>query len=162
MVKNKLKNIVYVVLFLGVMGGLFAWPIINDKNRPLVKAWNAAGVGCISGHSAIAGGSQHIHQDLIVTVDDKPEIIVGDMGIVRGCMAELHVHAGQNNHIHLESLDGTKKFRLTQFLAIYGKPLQREGYTVEVIVNGTPVTDPERLILEDKQVIEIKYHPISA
>ncbi len=161
MAKNKLKNIVYSVAFLAVMGGLFAWPILNDKNRPLIKEWNAADVGCISGHSAIAGVGQHIHQTINITVDGKAETIVGDLGVVRGCMAETHVHQGQDNVVHVESLDGSKKLKLTQFLVVYGKPLQREGYTVEVIVNGTPVADPENLILEDKQVIEIKYHPIA-
>lgn len=160
MAKNKLKNWIYGGGVLILLVILFGWPIVNDKTRPLVKAWNAAGVGCISGHSAIQGVGQHIHQTLNITVDGKPEKIVGDLGISRGCMAELHVHAGTDNYIHLESLDKQKKFTLGQFLAVYGKELNREGYTLEATLNGQPYTgDISQLILEDKQVIELKYKP---
>ncbi len=154
MVKNKLKNVAYSVGFLVLMGGLFAWPIINDKTRPLVKAWNDAGVGCLSGHQ---NASQHIHQQVTITVDGKPETLVGEIGIVRSCMAESHVHSGENNLIHVESADPNKKITLGQFFVVYGKPLVRDGYNLEVIVNDKPVADPANLVLEDKQVIEIKY-----
>lgn len=161
MAKNKLKNIVYSVLFLGVVGGLFAWPIMTDPNRPLVKTWNAADVNCIAGHSAIAGGGQHIHQTLTISVNGAPETLVGDMGVVRGCMAEIHVHKGTDNYLHSESIDATKKFKLEQFFAVYGTPLVRDGYTLEAIVNGATVADPANLVLEDKQLIDLKYTSIT-
>lgn len=155
MSKNNTKNILSVVGVLLVVGGLFAWPIITDPDKGLVKAWNASDVGCIAGHSVVTGGAQHIHQSLTITVDGVDESIVPNSGIVRSCMAELHVHEG--NTIHLESLNPSKKFKLSQFFIVYEKPLVREGYKLEVTVNNEIVSDPANLVLEDGQVIKMTY-----
>ena len=154
MAKNKLKNIVYSVLFLAVIGGLFAWPIITDKNRPLVKAWNQAGIGCLSSMVKVA---KHEHANLTITVDGVKESFDRDLGIVRNCMGEFHVHTGQPGILHLETVSPSEIFKLSHFFVVYDKPLVREGYKLEVIMNGAHVNDPVNLELADKQVIELKY-----
>lgn len=159
MAKNKLKNIVYSVLFLGVVGGLFAWPIITDPNRPIVSAWKKAGIGCLGPGVQIG---KHIHSNLSISVDGVNESFDMDLGIARGCMGEFHVHKGQAGVLHLETISAKKEFKLSDFFVVYGKPLMRDGYTLEATANGAPVADPANLILEDKQVIELKYTSVAA
>ena len=154
MSKNNLKNILYTVGLIVLVGGLFIYPVVTDPNRPLIKAWNAAGIGCLAGHTNL---SQHIHQQISITVDGNEEKIPGNTGIVPACMAELHVHDGEPNLIHLESIAAGKKFKLSDFFIVYGKPLIREGYKLEVTLNGAKVEDPANLILEDKQILAVKY-----
>ena len=138
-----------------LLAGLFAWPIVTDKTRAWVKEWKAAGLECLNGHQ---NASQHIHQTVTINVDDKPETLVGDLGYVRSCMAEIHIHKGQDNYLHVESVSADKKFKLGQFFAVYRKPLEREGYTLEAKVNGEAYTgNIADLILADKQVIELNY-----
>ena len=154
---NKFKTWFYGIGAAVVIGGLFAWPIITDPNRPLVKAWNDAGIDCLSSHQ---NASQHIHQSLTITVDGINEIITANTGIVSGCMAELHVHEGEAGVIHLETVLPDKEFKLKDFFIVHGAPLIREGYTLEAKVNGEVVADPAELILADKQQITLDYSVI--
>lgn len=152
---NKLKNWIYGVVAVVVLGGLFAWPIINDETRPVVKAWNEADVECLSGHQAAVS---HIHPRLFITVDGANEPISGDMGIVRSCMAEIHVHSGEANILHVESAWPNKEFKLSQFVeAVYGEPIDREGYALEMKVDGEDSSEFGDLLLQDGQVIELNY-----
>ena len=138
------------------LGGLFAWPIMNDENRPIVKAWNDAGIECLSGQQPAA---MHIHPRLFITVDGVNEPISGDMGIVRGCMTEVHVHTGEDNVLHVESVFANKEFKLSDFVeTIYGQSIEREGYTLEMKVDGELSTEyGEFVFAEDGQVIELEY-----
>lgn len=158
MAKNNLKNWAYGVGITAAVVGLFAWPIITDPHKAEVAQWKAAGLGCLGGHM---NAHQHIHQQLLITVDGAPETLSGDIGIVPSCMAEVHVHRGESNLLHVESVLPDKKLTLGQFFVVYGKPIQRDGYKLEIKVNGTVYAqDPASLVLQDKQVIEMKYTKI--
>ena len=155
MSKNNMKTTFYIVSAAVVIGGLFAWPIINDKNRPIVSEWKKAGIACLGPGAKVA---KHEHADLTINVDGKQESFDRDLGIARGCMGEFHVHAGQPGVLHLETISATKEFKLSDFALIYGKPFLREGYKIEVILNGKSYEgDPAGLILDDQQVIELIY-----
>lgn len=152
---NKFKNWMYGIGVVVVLGGLFAWPIINDDSKALVKAWDEVDVDCLSGGHQVA--QLHIHPQIRITVDGSPESIPDDMGSVRACtMAEIHTHDSSGT-LHVESTLSSKEFNLGQFLVVYGEPLEREGYNLEVRVNGEASEASADLVFEDRQVIELIY-----
>jgi len=154
MTKNN-SGIIWGVVTVLVVGGLFAWPILNDDTRPMVKAWKDAGLDCLSGHTNLA---QHIHQTLTITVDGENESLAKDIGIAPSCMAEVHVHSGQPNVLHLETIISDKRIELGKFFTVYGKPIVREGYDLKMTINDKAYAgEPGELVLEDGQVIELKY-----
>ena len=118
MAKNNLKNVLIGVGTLVVIGGLFAWPIINDKNRPIVAAWKKAGIACLGPNVTVG---KHIHPTLSISVDGVNESFDRDLGIARGCVGEFHVHKGNVGTLHLETISSTKEFKLSDFSLIYGK-----------------------------------------
>src|SRR3989338_1923756 len=126
---NKSKYI-WVVIGLAVLAGLFMWPKLNDPNKDVKKAWATANVNCLPSHQ---NASLHIHQQLEILVDGQAEILPAEIGIVRGCMAELHTHDASGT-IHLESVTAGKKFKLGDFFAVWRKPYEREGYKVAMTV----------------------------
>ncbi|HEY4496797.1 MAG TPA: hypothetical protein VI432_01430 [Candidatus Paceibacterota bacterium] len=160
MAKNNTKNLIYIVGGLLIIGGLFAWPIITDETRASVKDWNKAGVGCLLGHQQVVS---HIHQQLLITVDGEEETIPPNTGIARGCMAEIHVHEGEANILHVETAVAGKEMKLGHFFAVYDKPINRDGYDLIMGVNGEAYEgDPLEFVLQDQQVIEIEYNSETA
>lgn len=154
MQKNKSAWIVGGVIA-AVLIVLFAWPKINNPNRAIVKRWRALSVDCLPAHT---NANQHIHPKLEIIVDGKPELIPANIGIVQSCMAELHVHA-PDGIIHVESVSSGKKFTLNQFLAVWGKELERPGFALEMAVDGAPSQEFGDLILKDGQQTVLKYAP---
>ena len=158
MKNNKLKNWTYGIGAVVVLIGLFVWPAITDENGPLIRTWNEAGVECLDSHLDLA---QHFHPQLFINVDGINESLSGNIGIVRGCMAETHIHGGESNIIHVESVWSDKEFNLGQFVeSIYGQPIERAGYILEMKVNGEDSAEYGDLKLEDEQVIELNYTSI--
>jgi len=141
------------VVIIIVIVVLFAWPKVNDPYKTVVAGWHDAGVDCLPSHQ---NARLHIHPQLTVTVDGSSETIPANTGIVRGCMAETHTH-DTTGTIHVEAIDTEKKLTLGQFFAVWGKPLMRDGYNVEVKVDGAVIVDSESTIFRDKQKIEITY-----
>ena len=137
-----------------VILGLFVWGRMIDPARTLIGLWKENGVECLSqGHQNLA---QHIHQDLEIFVDDVPESVPADVGILPTCMAELHTH-DVSGKIHVESVEAGKTFTLEQFLKMSGRSFDREGYTADLYANGVLSISGGKLVLEDTQKIVINY-----
>ena len=151
---SNFKTLAAVIGIGVVLVALFAWPRIKDSNRALKRAWKDANVKCLSqGHTNV---NLHIHPHLTVRVDGVEEVISAEIGIVPGCMAEVHTHDATGT-IHLESLERGKTFTLGQFFAVWGRPIERNGYTLTATVDDSPLSDPAALTLKDGQKIVLEY-----
>ena len=153
--KNKSKLIfgAAVVVFLAI---LFAWPKLNDPNRFTASLWKDSGVGCLPAHQ---NANQHIHSELKISVDGRDETIPANVGVVRGCMAELHTHDA-DGVIHIESVESGKIFTLEQFFTVFGQPLERGGFSLEMILDGASNQELGNLVLKDKQKIDLVYKKV--
>ncbi len=151
--KNKFLTWILVIVFIVSLGGLFYYP--RTQTNPQTNKWEEAGIDCLTmGHQRL---SQHFHPHLTVEVDETGEIIPADIGLLTNCMAEIHTHDSSGT-IHVEAASGAKEFRLGQFFAVWGKSIERPGYTLEATVDGQLYTEAvENLILKDKQQIVLKY-----
>lgn len=149
------KVLIGAVVIGAVLIVLFAWPKINNPNRPRVNTWHDIGVDCLPSHQ---NASLHIHPQLSVIVDGKPETIPANVGIVKDCMAEVHTHDA-NNIIHIESVLAEKTFTLSQFMSIYEKPIERPGYTLQMTVDEVPSAELGNLVMKDKLLIVLTYTP---
>ena len=133
---------------------LFAMPRFMDPKNGLANVWKNAGVECLSmGHSNIA---QHFHPHLTITVDGVNEEIPANVGITNNCMAEVHMH-DLSGTIHVETIEADKIVHLKNFLTVYGKPINRDGYDVSMTVDGKPNKELDNLVLADKQQIILNY-----
>ena len=151
--RNNRSAVVWIIVVLVVIVWLFLWPKFSNPARADVKKWQEAGIDCLPSHQR---ASLHIHPKLAITVDGTPEVIPQNTGIVRGCMAELHIH-GEDNVIHAESVRAGKEFTLGQFLIVYKKPYAREGFHVSLKVGDAENSEGEALILRDKQELSLTY-----
>lgn len=98
---------------------------------------------------------QHFHPKLTILVDGKEEIIPANIGLSGSCHLPLHTH-DLDNIIHVES-QIIKDYALGQFLEVWGKPIQREGYDLIMMVDGKPSDELATLVLKDKQEIVLSY-----
>lgn len=150
--KNK-SAIVIVIVIVIVLVVLFAIPRFSDPTRAQVKAWKEEGINCLPSHQ---NASLHIHPILQIIIDGRPEVILANLGIVRSCMAEIHTHDGSGT-LHVESVLATKTFTLDQFFKVWGKTLERDGFSLEMTVDGLASQELGNLILRDGQQIILKY-----
>lgn len=150
---NSRNAVVWIIVVLVVVAGLFMWPKFSNPARSQIARWREAGIDCLPSHQK---ANLHIHPRLTITVDGAPEIVPANTGNVRDCMAEMHVHEA-NGTIHVESVRAGKEFTLGQFLIMYEKPYAREGFRVSLTVNGVESAEGEALILRDKQEIALEY-----
>jgi len=153
--KSRAIGIIVVVVILVV---LFMLPRFTDGSRKMVTGWNDMGVDCLAGHE---NANLHIHPILKITVNGKSETVPANIGIVRSCMAEVHTHDASGT-IHIESVAADKTFTLEQFFGIWGMTLERDGYTVAMIVDGKANTEMGALLLKDHQEISLSYTKVSA
>lgn len=98
---------------------------------------------------------QHFHPKLTILIDGKEEIIPTNIGLSGSCHLPLHTHDA-DNIIHVES-QVIKDYTLGQFLEVWGKSIQREGYNLVMTVDGKPSEELANLVLKDKQEIVLNY-----
>ncbi len=154
MQKRNAKTIAIVIGIIIVLGVLFALPKYLDPNRKTIQAWKDAGVVClVNGHTNLA---QHFHPWLTIIVDGTPEEVPANIGNIPTCMAEIHTH-GANGEVHVESFKGEKEFTLPQLFAVWGRPLEREGYELKASVDEEEVEDVAGVTLKDRQKIHLEY-----
>jgi len=152
--KNK-PLILIIVLLLGIGGFLIAWGrFVAD---PSLQTWANTNVQCIDGHHNLA---QHIHPNLIITVDGEPEPLPANTGIRPGCMAEIHTH-GAGSRLHVETTTASRMDQLTlaDFFDVWGQPFDRSGYDYELLIGNNPVDRPENVFFEglDGELIILNY-----
>lgn len=155
----KKNNLVILVLIILVLG-LIAWSRFSSPAYEQIKGWKAAGVNCLpSGHQNLG---QHIHPDLYITVDGDVVSIPANVGINTQCMAELHTH-DTTGKIHIETVSPTKEMTIKQFFEVWGEPIEKEGYALQVAIGSTTmdydtnVQSIEEYIFKDLEQIQFTY-----
>ncbi len=139
------------ILFLGV---LFAWPKFSGPNKEVVSKWSILGVECLdNGHANLA---QHIHPNLKISIDGIPKEIPANIGILANCMAEIHTH-DTTGKIHIETREAGKQFTLKTFFSVWGESIEKDGYGIEMSVDGLKSGELDNLILRDDQQIILEY-----
>ena len=93
----------------------------------------------------------HIHPTLKILVDSKEEPVPANIGIIPGCTYELHTHA-TDGIIHVESAVD-RGYTFADFLAVWQKPLLRDGYTLKMTVDGKEALDPNFVMKDNQQII---------
>ncbi len=151
---NRTNLVVVGALVVG-LGGLlfFTGSMRSSGTLAMVPGTNVA---CLpNGHQALA---IHIHPRLQITVDGVPEVVPANIGVSGTCMAELHTHDASGS-IHVETATRERFAALTfaDFFDVWGVPVEREGYSLTVSVNGEEVSSINDVTLEDGAVVELAY-----
>ncbi len=133
-----------------VLLALFVYPKIKN---PVVSY--SGSLECLSPNLPEV---QHFHPKLTILVDGTEEKIPADVGLSGSCHLPLHTHDA-DNIVHVES-QVIKDYTLGQFLEVYGKPIQREGYILKMTVDENPSNELENLVLKDKQEIVLDYQSV--
>ena len=145
MTNNKSKIIIGVVVLLLILGALFYWPRLGKKKI-------VTDVPCLAPGIPL---QQHIHPELKIVVGDKPQPMPANVGLTGGCERALHTH-DDTGIIHVESQD-SREYTLGDFFSVWGEPLQRLGYRLEVKVDGQVSGELGNLKFKDKQKVELVY-----
>ncbi|MEX0672739.1 MAG: hypothetical protein WDZ82_01310 [Candidatus Paceibacterota bacterium] len=149
---KKYKNGIIIVVLAVVAIGFFVWGAATTDG----STWRDTNVACLpNGHTNLA---VHIHPALSITVDGEPESIPANTGVNAGCMAEVHTH-DTSGLLHVETVERSRidELTLADFFDVWGKDLEREGYTLTARVDGEVIEDPAGLTFEDEQQIELEY-----
>ncbi len=152
---KKYKNVLIVVALVVVFGALLTTTSAMRTSGNLIFVPNT-GVACLpNGHQQLA---LHIHPKLSITVDGVPETIPANIGVSPTCMAELHTHDA-TGVIHLETAtaDRFSQLSFADFFAVWGVPIQREGYALSITVDGVSVATPGDVPLKDGSFIVMSY-----
>mgnify|MGYP001557978667 CR=1 FL=1 len=118
--------------------------------------WKDTAIRClITGHQNI---TLHIHPHLRIVVNGADEDIPASVGVSPACMAEVHTHDATGT-LHVESSEADKSFTLQDFFDVWGSPLMREGYSLDMTVDGENSDALGTLVLRDGQNIILTYTP---
>lgn len=151
---QKNKTIIWSAGVFILLAGLFLYPRIFGNGG---AGNSSSGVPCLVPNLPLV---EHIHPQLTIIVDDKPEIIPAGIGMSL-CEKAIHTHdedAGRGI-IHVEA-QVKRDYVLADFYDVWGKPISREGYHLEITVDGEAVQNAENIILKDEQRIAMKYTKI--
>lgn len=153
-----MKNTGKLMLVIGlplVILSLFVWGRTLQSHAPLTMV-EGTNVAClVNGHQQLA---LHIHPNLRVTVDGEQERIPANIGITNTCMAEIHTHDA-SGQIHVETVNQERFDSLTfaDFFDVWGQPLERDGYNLQILFNGEEKASAADIPLEDGSVIDLIY-----
>jgi len=145
-------TVIIVVLTIIVVGGIFLVEGREEGKPPLERCVQHGGI------------SMHIHQELKITVEGTPIAIPANLGIQPLCMSPIHTH-DDTGTVHVE-YPTQQDFTLGQFFSIWGQALSStqlmdrkvdDEHQLVMIVDGNPSTEYEKLVLKDKQKIELRY-----
>ncbi|KKW19404.1 MAG: hypothetical protein UY63_C0014G0001 [Parcubacteria group bacterium GW2011_GWA2_51_10] len=103
--------------------------------------------------------TQHLHPLLHIFVGTVEESIPANIGLSPTCERAVHTHSDDvaSGTIHVESQD-SHRYTLGNFFAVWGKPIERDGYDLSVTVDGAPFAgDPSTIELTDGQKIVFTY-----
>ena len=143
------KKVLSIVGFLlTVVVVLLLLPKAGNNN----SHWNTEGLPCIVPNVDLI---RHWHPHLEILVDNQKEEIPVGIGLGGSCESPLHTHQ-TDGVIHLEA-QVLRDFTLGDFMKVYGKPVQRDGYDLEMTVDDQPNQELGNLMLKDGQQIILKY-----
>jgi hypothetical protein len=143
-----------IVIAIAVFGGIIGSAAYSNKN---FQPRNM----CVEHSNAL---SMHIHPIVRIKIDGQPTAIPANIGIDPTCMKAVHTH-DDTGTVHLEYPE-KHDFTLGDFFAVWGQNFSKtqildknvdDTHTLTVTVDGQPNEDYEKLILNDKQQIEINY-----
>jgi hypothetical protein len=145
---NKGNAMVWVVAgaVLLVVAGLIALPRLSRKSL------YAEGAPCLVPNLPLV---IHIHPELEILVDGARESLPPDIGIGGICERAIHTHDA-TGQIHVES-QVARDYKFNDFFVVWGRPIVREGYDLEMTVDGVSSTEYGALLLKDKQKIVLRY-----
>lgn len=136
---------------------LLSWSKLFGE-KPLAF-WNDTDIACLpNGHTNIA---LHFHPELVISVDGTKEQIPANIGSISACMAEVHTHDATGK-IHIEAVRAGRTYTLNDFFRVWGRDIERTGYTVVMTVDGQPNQESGNLVLKDGQKIELVYASATA
>lgn len=148
--KTKKTTIFWIIGIILVLVILFAYPRLKNSGTEF-----SANVPCLIPNLPLV---QHIHPQLKIFSDGKQETVPAEIGINSSCEKALHTHDA-SGEIHVEAQD-TKQYTFGDFMAVWGKSLDRPGYTYEFTADGQKIENPLSLLLKDKQEIIVKYKKV--
>lgn len=153
---KELKPLVPVIGVFIVIVILFVWGIMSRNRSAVVTYVPNTQVACLpSGHQNLA---VHIHPVMSITVDGAPETLPANIGVTPGCMAEIHTHEADGViHVETISTDRLTSLSLADFFAVWGQPIERDGFTYTLTVDGATVADPSTVTFADGQAIALSY-----
>lgn len=150
--KNPLIIIIGIVI---ILGGLLYWSssFQSGAQTTFVEGTNVA---CLpNGHQQLA---LHVHPTLAITVDGEPEPVPANIGITGNCMAEVHTHdASGTVHVETATAERFSKLSFADLFAVWGQPVEREGYDLVITVDGQEVSSINEVPLKDHSSVELVY-----
>ena len=154
-----MKKVILIGGVILVVVGLIVWGKALQKDA--VVFFGDTNVACLdNGHQQI---ELHIHPVLRITVDGEEEAIPANIGIQGACMSETHTHDATGVlHIETATRERFEQLQFTDFFDVWGRDIERSGYTLEAFVNGTAVASVEDIPLEDGDQIELRYTSIES
>lgn len=151
MEKNNKSIALGAVLLSLVLVGLFVWAKSHKKGGAVQTANAVDAVPFVVANIPL---KQHIHPELRIFVDGVEEKIPANTGL--GLQHRvLHTHE-EDGVVHVESQD-TREYTLGDFMGVWGKSLERQGYTLEMTVDGTVNTELGALKFKDGQKTVLNY-----
>ena len=151
--KNGNKNlIVFSLIFAAALGGLIFWQKENNAAPGNQKAEVASTVPYLLPNLPL---KQHIHPELKIFVDGVEEALPAEIGLTLTQHRAIHTHE-TDGVIHIEAQD-TREYTLGNFMSVWEKAIARDGYDVLMLVDESPSTEYENLVLRDGQKIVLKY-----
>ena len=149
--KKNNSTIIWVIVVGVVLVILFVLPKLKSPNQPGVPN---TGVPCLVPNVSL---TQHIHPQLTIDVDGVQETIPANIGL-GACERAVHTH-DDTYQIHVESQD-TRQYTLGDFMSVWGKTFNRDGYNLETTVDGQLNQDPAGILFKDGQQIVMNYKKI--
>ena len=144
--KNK-STIIWIIVAVLIVGGLFALPRFFGSS----SFSGGSGAPCLAQHLSVR---EHIHPQLTIAMDGEFETIPATIGN-SPCLRTIHTH-DRTGELHVEPQDSSE-YTLADFFRTWGKSIEREGYALEITVNGTLVENPAAIIFEGGQRIAMEY-----
>lgn len=163
------KVIIIVVLALIVIGGGIALFVYDSKHPELGNPWankstRDLALTCLPQEYTV----QHIHPALAITINGQKQEIPVNIGIETGagsgCLHPLHIHDASGT-IHVESPE-PRDYTLGDFFAVWGKAFGPDqildsktdsSHKIRMTVNGQDNTEFDKLVMHDKDDIQIIY-----
>ena len=153
--KKKHKKLLLFVGIPVVVIALFVWNTSLQKDRPLTF-FKDTNVAClVNGHQQLA---IHVHPIVTISVDGEQEQLPANIGIEGPCMSEIHTHDGTGTlHVETFTRDRFDGLSFTDFFTVWGQSLEREGYTLTIMVDGVAVASADDVPFEDGARIDLIY-----
>ena len=148
MKKNK-ATIIWVTVVVLVLAGLFILPRFLGSSPSFSTG---SGVPCLVRNAQVI---KHIHPHLTIVVDGEFETIPGVIGN-SPCLRQIHTH-DRTGELHVEPQGTSRDYTLGDFFKVWGKPVEREGYSLEVTVDGEFVASQSDIVFQDGQRIVAEY-----